>query len=72
MSPILDTAISRLRQMPEDRQEIIARLMLHEIEEDERWTRTTTENERKLKSLIDEVISADDRGECKTLDPDQL
>jgi hypothetical protein len=72
MSPILDTAIDRLRQMPEERQEIIARLMLHEIEEDEKWTRTTAENEHKLKSLIDEVISADDRGECETLDPDQL
>lgn len=72
MSPIIDTAIDRLRQMPDDRQEMLARFMLHEIEEDEKWLRTTAENVDKLRSLAEEVSSSDDRGECETLDPDQL
>lgn len=72
MSQILESAIERLRQMPEDRQDLLARLMLHEIEEDERWTRSTKANADKLQGLIDNVLEADDRGECEPLDPDQL
>jgi len=72
MSPILDHAIERLRQMPEDRQESLARLMLHEIEEDERWSRSTESSAEKLGKLVEQVLAADDRGECEPLEPDQL
>ena len=72
MSQILDHAIERLRQMPEDRQDLLARLMLHEIEEDERWLRSTEANAGKLQGLVQEVLDADDRGECEPLDPNQL
>ena len=72
MSPILDRAIERLRQMPEDRQESLARLMLHEIEEDERWSRSTESSAEKLGKLVEQVLAADDRGECEPLEPDQL
>ncbi len=58
--------------MPEERQDLIARLVLQEIEDDERWMRSTDSNSEKLQRLIGEVIEADDRGECETLDPDQL
>ena len=72
MSQILDQAIERLRQMPDDRQDLLARLMLHEIEEDERWMRSTASSAEKLQGLVKEVLEADDRGECEPLDPDQL
>jgi DNA-binding PucR family transcriptional regulator len=72
MSPILDQAIERLRRMPEERQELLARLMLHEMEEDERWSRSTEANAGKLSKLVDEVLEADDRGECEPLEPDKL
>jgi hypothetical protein len=72
VSSIVDHAIERLRQMPEDRQDLLARLMLHEIEEDERWMSSTSANEDKLQRLAERIFDADDRGECEPLDPDQL
>jgi len=72
MTKTLEHAIERLRQMPEDRQDSLARLLLHEIEEDERWTRTTASHADKLQQLVDDVLDADRRGECESLDPDQL
>jgi hypothetical protein len=72
MSQILNHAIERLRQMPEDRQDLLARLVLHEIEEDERWLRSTEAIAGKLRGLVQEVLDADDRGECEPLDPDLL
>jgi hypothetical protein len=41
MTKTLQEAIERLQQMPEDRQDLLAKLMLHEIEEDEKWMRST-------------------------------
>jgi hypothetical protein len=72
MSTIVDHAIERLRQMPEERQDLIARLVLHEIEEDERWMRTTDANADKLQGLVNRVLEDNARGECEELDPDKL
>jgi hypothetical protein len=72
MSNIVEQAIELLRQMPEDRQDSLARLVLHEIEEDARWTRSTDANAGKLQGLVERVIEADERGECEPLDPDKL
>ena len=72
MTDALKKAIERLEQMPEERQDMLARLMLHEIEEDERWIRSTESHAGKLKQLVDDVLDANRRGECEPLDPDQL
>lgn len=62
MSLTLNMVIERLRQLPEERQESLARFILFEIEEDEKWLRTTAENEAKLQSLVDDVIRGDSGG----------
>jgi hypothetical protein len=72
MTKTLEQVIERLRQMPEDRQDAIARLVLHEIDEDERWLQSTAAHAGKLKGLVDDVLEADRRGECEPLDPEQL
>lgn len=72
MTKTLEQAIERLRQMPEDRQESLARLMLHEIDEDERWARSTDAHASKLQQLVDDVLKADLNGECEPLDADSL
>ena len=72
MTKTLEDAINRLRQMPADRQDMLARLMLHEIEEDERWMKSTESHSGKLDALVNEVLDADNRGECEPLDPDRL
>ncbi|HVT26847.1 MAG TPA: hypothetical protein VHE81_02405 [Lacipirellulaceae bacterium] len=44
MTPALEEAIERLRQMPEERQDAYARLLLREIVADEQWRRSTALN----------------------------
>ncbi len=72
MTEILQQAIERLRLAPEDRQNALAALLLHELDEDERWASSTAANAEKLRGLVQDVLEADRRGECQPLDPDQL
>lgn len=65
MSDIVERAIERLRQMPEERQELFARFVLHEIGEDERWIRSTESNEGKLQGLIEKILEVDDDGKSE-------
>lgn len=72
MTDALKKAIERLEQMPAERQDLLARLMLHEIEEDEQWMRSSETHTDKLQGLVDDVLDANRRGECEPLDPDKL
>ncbi len=72
MTKNLEQAIERLRQMPEEKQDLIARLVLHEIEEAERWMQSTEAHADKLQGLVDDIRQADRRGECEPLDTDKL
>jgi len=72
MTKALQQAIERLKQQPEDRQDALAALLLHELEEDARWANSTAANSEKLRGLVEDVLDANRRGECETLDPDQL
>jgi hypothetical protein len=57
MTKALQEAIDRLQQMPEDRQDLLARLVLHEIEEDEKWAASTAKNADKLQTFVNEVLN---------------
>jgi hypothetical protein len=72
MTNALQQAIERLKQVPQDRQDAIAALLLHELDEDERWTQSTNANADKLRVLVQDVLDANRRGECEPLDPNQL
>jgi hypothetical protein len=72
MTKALQEAIERLKQVPEDRQDALAALLLHELEEDERWARSTAAHSEKLQGFVRDVLEANRRGECEPLDPDQL
>ena len=72
MTKTLEEAIERLRQMSEDRQDALAKLLLHEIEEDERWQKSTANHADKIQGLVQDVLEAERRGECEPLDPDNL
>ena len=72
MTRALQQAIERLQQAPDDRQDALAALLLHELDEDERWLRSTADNTEKLRELVQDVLAADRRGECELLDPDRL
>jgi hypothetical protein len=54
--------------MPEDRQEVLARLLIQEIEEDEKWLASTAANAKQFEGLVCDVLAADDRCDCEPLD----
>jgi hypothetical protein len=72
MTKLLQEAIDRLRNIPDDRQDSLARLLLHEIDEDERWQNSTADHADKLRGLVEDILAADARGECEPLDPERL
>jgi hypothetical protein len=72
MTKSLEQAIERLQQMPEERQDALAQLLLHEIDEEERWRQSTAANAEKLQGLVNEVMKDDRSGKCEPLDPDNL
>jgi hypothetical protein len=49
--------------MSEERQDMLARLLLHEIEQDDLWNRTTEKYADKLAALVNDVIESDRCGE---------
>ena len=51
MTKSLQAAIERLQQLPEDRQDSLASLVLQEIEEDEKWLASTEQHSEKLGDL---------------------
>lgn len=72
MTRLMEKAIERLRAIPEPQQDRLAQFLLNELEEDDRWLRSTADHEGKLKVLIDNVLDEDRRGACEPLDPDRL
>jgi hypothetical protein len=72
MTKALQQAIERLQNASADRQDALAALLIHELDEDERWAASTAANAEKLQALVHEVLDANGRGECQPLDPDQL
>lgn len=51
---------------------MLARLMLHEINEDEKRASSTETHAGKLAGLVNDVLGANRRGECESLDPERL
>jgi hypothetical protein len=72
MAKTLEQAIERLQQLPAERQERLAQLLLHELDEDQRWLDSTAASAEKLRGLVEDVLEADLRGQCESLDPDGL
>ena len=72
MTTALQQAIERLQQAPAERQDALAASLLHELDEDERWSQSTAANSQKLNGLVQDILESDRRGECEPLDPDQL
>jgi len=72
MTKLLEQAIGRLQDVSEDRQDQLAGLLLHELQEDELWIASTQAREQKLGNLVEDILASDDRGEYETLDPEKL
>jgi len=72
MVKAIDAAIDRIRQLPETEQELLARFVLHEIEQDGAWRQTGELHTESLARLVDSISAEDARGECPDLDVGDL
>ncbi|HZK82072.1 MAG TPA: hypothetical protein VFC46_13415 [Humisphaera sp.] len=68
----MEQVIAQLLAVPEGEQDRLAQFLLDELEEDQKWTRSTAEREGKLRGLINDVLADDDAGLCEPLDPSRL
>ncbi len=72
MTHLMEQAIERLQSLPENQQDRLARFLLNELQEDDRWTASTAAHADKLQNLVREVLAEDAAGMCEPLDPDRL
>lgn len=72
MTKALESAIARLKTLPENQQDALTILLIDEIDEDARWEATTTAHPEQVAKLAAQVQAACERGECEPLDPDNL
>lgn len=72
MSKLLEQAIARLAQLPEEDQDSIASWLLEEMESERRWGALLSESGSALGHLADEALSEHKGGFTKELDSDKL
>jgi hypothetical protein len=72
MARILDDALAKLSALPAEEQERIARWLLDELEDEERWDKQFSTSRDALKKLADEARAERTAGRTTDLDPDRL
>ena len=72
MSELFDRAIAQARQLPADRQNAIAALILDEIEDDARWDAAFANSHDALEQLAAQADEENRKGLTEVLDPDTL
>ena len=74
VTQLLEKAFERASQLPDDEQDEFARLMLAELESEQRWADlfSLPESEDLLERLADEALAAHRAGRTKPLNPEDL
>ena len=67
MTNILQQALTKLSQLPENQQEAIAYLILAEIEDEKKWAENFANSQDQLTQLADEAIAEFKQGKTKPL-----
>ena len=69
---LLEQALAKARQLPASEQDALARLILEEIEADNKWDLALAKSPEKLARLADKASAEYDAGQTQPLDPDKL
>ncbi|NES66553.1 MAG: hypothetical protein F6K24_15480 [Okeania sp. SIO2D1] len=67
MTKVLEQALTKLSQLPENQQEAIAYLILAEIEDEKRWAENFANSQDQLAQLAEEAIAEFKQGKTKPL-----
>jgi hypothetical protein len=72
MSKLLEEAIAKLAELPEEEQDSIGSWLLEELESETRWDALLAESGTALGHLADDALAELRGGFTKELDPDKL
>ena len=72
MSELFDRAVAQARQLPADRQNAIASLILDEIDDEARSDAAFANSPDVLEQLVAQAAEEDRKGLTEVLDPDAL
>lgn len=68
MTKLLERAFTKASKLPVEQQNVIASLLLREMESEERWTEVLAQSQDKLAMLADEALAEFERGETEPLE----
>jgi len=72
MSELLERAVEKARSLPDAEQNVIAAIILAEMEDEAHWKQAFSKSQDALAKLAAEAMEEDREGETKELDPDLL
>ena len=72
MTELLEIAINKLKTLPASEQDVIASMILKELEEDLRWDESFSRSSDKLAQLAASAMAEYHAGKTQELDPETL
>ncbi len=69
MTKLLKKALERASALPDDAQDAIASIILDEIEDEKRWSKSFANSQKALARLADQARAEIARGEVLPFDP---
>lgn len=72
MTELLEKAIERMKKLEANEQDAIARTILEELEDEEKWDRAFAQSQDILALLAAQAMEEDRSGNTEALDPDKL
>ena len=68
MTTVLEAALAQVAKLPPEEQDVLATLLLDEMQSEQRWAKTLAESQAVLKSLAAEALAEHRAGKTKSLD----
>ncbi len=72
MTKLLEQAVKKAKNLPENEQDAIASIILEELEDEARWEEQFAASKDALAKLASEAMEEERKGKTQELDPDSL
>ena len=72
MTKLYERALRKVEELPDPEKDVIATLILAELDDDARWEKAFANSQDALAKLAAEAVAEDRAGETEELDPDTL
>lgn len=72
LTKLLEQAFTKASKLPEEEQNVLARVILEELEAEQKWDALFEKSSDLLEELANEALKEHKAGKTKQLDPDQL